>query len=292
MHTPVEKNPAERAESELVYLYGFARSGAAQGVEAPGIDAGPGEDPSAATPAYAVEELERDGVAAVWAAVPRREFEGEAAESNMQDLAWVTPRVLRHEEVLEKVMPKSPVLPAGFGTVFSSEQALREVMEEHRDRISALLDEFADKEEWSVKGYMDVRKGSEWLMSKDPTLHERKKSLSGPPGARYFQQKKLQTEAKKRSKRECRAVAGEIGEQLAELALDARPLKHQARDITGKKEDMVLNRAYLLLKGEVAAFRASVGQIAEERADQGLILETSGPWPPYSFCPRIGEMEQ
>ena len=229
MHTPVKKNPARRAGSELVYLYGFARPGAAQGVEAPAIDAGPGEDASVATPGHAVNELELDGVAAVWATVPRREFEGEAAESNMQDLAWITPRVLRHEEVLEKVMPRSPVLPAGFGTVFSSEQALRKVLEEHRGRISALLDEFADKEEWSVKGYMDVRKGSEWLMSKDSTFREQEKGLCGSPGARYFQQKKLPTEAKTRSKQECRAEAGEIGQQLAGLALDARLLKHQAK---------------------------------------------------------------
>ena len=38
----------------------------------------------------------------------------------MEDLAWVAPRALRHEEVILTVMEQGPVLPVRFGTVFSS----------------------------------------------------------------------------------------------------------------------------------------------------------------------------
>src|SRR3990172_3118588 len=48
------------------------------------------------------------------------DFCGPAADEHMQDLAWLGPRGHRHEAVVERAMQCSPVLPARFGTLFSS----------------------------------------------------------------------------------------------------------------------------------------------------------------------------
>ena len=55
--------------------------------------------------------------------IRREEFAGPEAELNLQQLSWVGPRALRHEAVIEEVMASSPVLPARFGTLFSSAEA-------------------------------------------------------------------------------------------------------------------------------------------------------------------------
>ena len=54
---------------------------------------------------------------AVLSEVRLEDFCGGAAELRMRDLAWVGPRALRHEAVVEEVMRHSPVLPARFGPV-------------------------------------------------------------------------------------------------------------------------------------------------------------------------------
>src|SRR5574341_1063630 len=58
--------------------------------------------------------------AAVVSQVPLSEFCGPEAEHNFRQLAWIGPRACRHEQIVEETMRGSPVLPAGFGTIFSN----------------------------------------------------------------------------------------------------------------------------------------------------------------------------
>jgi len=275
-------------EDQLVYLYCFTRpsspgcgGGAPHNIELAGVDV-----------PHTVSMVELDNVAAVFGTVPREEFEGEAAASNMKDLAWVGPRALRHEAVLRELMLSFPVLPAGFGTVFSSQQALKGFLQNHSDQVSWFLKEFSDKEEWAVKGFMDAGKAVEWLVATDTALSEQRKHLPESPGVRYFQQKRLHAEAKERTKDKCRTAAAHIKEQLKELAVDVRSLRLQPKELTGRKEEMILNCACLLLRDKADDLCAAIEEMAGKYAEQGLVLEASGPWPPHSFCPRISDPEQ
>jgi len=99
-------------------------------------------------------------VLAVAGLAPLEEFRGDLAESRMGDLEWVGPRVCRHEQVVEKIMRHSPVLPARFGTIFLSVESLENRMRMHRDAIGAFLDRVSDMEEWSVKGFLNREKAA------------------------------------------------------------------------------------------------------------------------------------
>ena len=44
------------------------------------------------------------------------------------DLAWVAPRVCRHEAVIEEAMRQSPVLPARFATLFQTIASLAQFL--------------------------------------------------------------------------------------------------------------------------------------------------------------------
>jgi hypothetical protein len=50
---------------------------------------------------------------------------------------------------------------------------------------------------------------------------------------------------------------------------------------------MVWNAAFLLSRSARDAFQAACGRLRSEWAPQGVILESSGPWPPYHFCPPL-----
>ena len=159
--------------SDGLYLYCFARSGLLLRVEIGGIDGREG-----------ISTLEAGDVAAVYSQVSLDEFTGEAGERNLEDPEWVVPRAYRHEHVIEEVMRSSPVLPVRFGAVFSSREVLAQVLTDHGGEISRFLDGISDKEEWSVKGFMDFEKAAGRLLETEPVFTERRRHLPDLPGAR------------------------------------------------------------------------------------------------------------
>ena len=52
--------------------------------------------------------------------------------------------------------------------------------------------------------------------------------------------------------------------------------------------EMVLNWAFLVPPSAVANLRARTNRANANHAQQGLVFELSGPWPPYSFSPSLG----
>ena len=60
----------------------------------------------------------------------------------------------------------------------------------------------------------------------------------------------------------------------------------QSRDVTGRDEEMFFHGALLVPDASMADLEAPAGRM-EHRAitTQELLLELSGPWPPYHFAP-------
>ena len=121
-----------------LYVYGFTRAGlvpdaAAAAMAEAGVAAGLfGAGIDEPHPPF----FWRSGrVAAVLSRVSQSQFCGPAGEKNLQDLAWLAPRACRHEAVLEQVMRLGAVLPARFGTLFSSTASLESFMRQHEAAI-------------------------------------------------------------------------------------------------------------------------------------------------------------
>ena len=260
-----------------VYLYCFARSVASRDLGAAPVDGGKG-----------VTSLQVGQVMAAFSEVELNEFEGESAETHLGDPAWIIPRVRHHERVVAGVMRSSPVLPVRFGAVFSSKRALAELLEDKYEEISHFLDYVSDKEEWAVKGFVDTEKGAQWLLASDPALLEQRSRMPESRGARYFHEKQLRTAAQRRLKRWCGSVARQISEELKSCAVDSRVLDLQPKALSERDAEMVFNCGFLLRRGQVADFLGRVEQVKAEYAAQGVMLDATGPWPPYSFCPSIG----
>ena len=130
-------------------------------------------------------------VSAVVSEVPLDEFCGPAAEARLQDVTWVGPRVLQHEQVIESAMQYSPVLPARFGALFSSMAAVEGVVNRNLADINAFLDSVTDKDEWAVKVLLSRSELKEKLFSEKLAEHaEGLATLS--KGVRYFRERQLE----------------------------------------------------------------------------------------------------
>jgi hypothetical protein len=218
---------------------------------------------------------------AVYSVVELEEFVGQAAEARLQDLAWLGPRVCRHEAVIEQTMSRAPVLPARFATLFSSLDGLEQFILEHRETVAGFFAQLGDKQEWAVKGLLDRATALERLGQ--PAEVEPDRS----PGARYFEQKRLKAQAERefslRLKEFCRRAAAALGAHAGSF----RERKVLTPVAEGTEAEVVLNWAFLIPPGAIEDFRASLERFNKGETFPGLMLTLTGPWPPYSFVPEL-----
>lgn len=259
-----------RAVQSGIYLYGCTLAPFAESMES-------------ACPLPTAQWLKSDDLAAVFAKVSLDDF----GQDNLQDPAWLVPRALQHEEVIEALMAQGPILPVRFGCLFSSVQGLAGFLKEHGEIIRQFLQDMVAKEEWALKVYLDLKRASVWLAAADPELAERQRRLPASPGARYFQEKRLQAEVQQKTRHWGREAAQQLERALGfeHAAVRSLPLRGPEE----LKGDMILHQAVLLPRAAVADFHARLAELEARHAEQGLVLESSGPWPAYNFCPALGE---
>ena len=276
----VSKEKMKNDSSKAIYLYCLTHSGHLWPIEGTGVD---GKDP-----VFLHEFLD---IVAVLSTVSLDEFCGASAESRLQDLSWVGPRACRHEEVIEQVMRYSPVLPARFGTLFSSLDSLHKLLQKHHDPILRFLGWVADKEEWSVKVLLDRATAKEERLSK-VLSNESGRHASLSPGMRYFREQRIRADLEKELRGWLEEVCRKIVKDLSNYTADFCRRRILAHGTTRSDADVVQNWAFLIPRSAVPDFQTRIREVSADYFPQGLVFELSGPWPPHSFSLSIeGEPE-
>lgn len=257
---------------EALYLYCLARGvGDSPAIEGPGVN---GE--------RLLNLIPFRDVVAVVSVVGVDDFCGPAAEARMKDLAWVAPRACRHETVVEGVMRASPMMPARFGTLFSSRERLIAWLAIHYLAISRALDRLGDHEEWAVKGRLNRRAAEAPLLA----AARARSAAPASPGARYLEERRIRAgigqDLNAWLQTLCERVAGQLREHAVEFR--ERAVGSKASEEEGVP---ILNWAFLVPCESVGDFRATVQRITATHAEHGVVLDCSGPWPSYSFCPSL-----
>lgn len=264
---------------QAIYLYCFTRPGKLGSCDDLGV---PGVDGLCKLEMISVKD-----VAALHSQVALEEFHGPMAEDSLKDPNWIIPRACRHERVIAAMMNRSPVLPVRFGSIFSSTQALKDMMNERQQEISKFLESIGEKEEWSMKGVLNANLAGEWLSTTDADLAGQRQLLPESPGARYLQNKRYQAELQKQVKRWCGTVLDQVHDQLQLLGSDVIQLP--LREVDGTNVEMVYHATLLLNRECVEKFMELAKRFNTEYRTKGFMLESSGPWPPYHFCPSLAE---
>jgi len=258
-----------------LYLFGLARRGLLPDLEVAGLD----DD----TPLL-VEDFAN--VTALLCEVQLEEFQGPSAETRLRDLAWVGPKAVRHERVIEHAMQHSPVLPAPFGTLFSSRQSLHRLIEGNLADIDAFLDRVADKDEWAVKGLASKAEARERLLA-ERIDRESEMLASMSQGMRYFKERQIQAAVEKEIGRWIKQTLQEVAIDLSGCSADWYSRKIVLRVQEGTDKETVVNWAFLVGRSSVDDFRSRIHRANDEYSQYGLLFELSGPWPAYSFAPQL-----
>ncbi|MBO0722801.1 MAG: GvpL/GvpF family gas vesicle protein, partial [Blastocatellia bacterium] len=193
-------------------------------------------------------------------------------------------RALRHEAAVEYVMKHSPVFPARFGTIFSSLEKVEGMVTEYREKISRFLERMVEHEEWGVKGVLRREIALRELQSRYQAGMD---FASLPPGLRYLQEQKARIAVEKGLYSWLEKTSETVADDLRCSATEMKIRKVVASAESESDSEVVSNWALLVPRSVRGDLRGRVERASAELANQGLVFELTGPWPPYNFTPQL-----
>jgi hypothetical protein len=218
-----------------------------------------------------VEVVAEGDVAALVSAVPADEFGEAPLRENLNNRAWLERTAREHEDVLERALAQTAVVPFRLCTIYESPERVCELLAARGAGLAALLRRLDGRVELGVKAYFD------------PT----ESPAEGEPqsGREYLLRRQREREAAEEATRFKAEAARASHERLAAVAEEARANPPQPAELSGRTEEMLLNGAYLVRRDD-GRLRDVVAELDLLYGPQGVTYELTGPWPPYNFVPR------
>ncbi len=213
----------------------------------------------------------------------------EIRKKAQEDVNWIKEKALAHERVIEEAMSKGnkalSLIPMRFGAVFKDRMSLENALNRDYSMIKEALERIHGKQEWSAKVYLKNKEFLEQMVKETNEVIKQKEEeiASLPEGMAFFMEEELKEAVSKEVDKELNNIMYVLSESLKKYAVDSIKGKILARELTGRKDPMVLNVAYLILEEKVEHFKKAADDLNQNIQTKGFYMECSGPWPVYNF---------
>ena len=183
---------------------------------------------------------------------------------------------LAHEHVIETVMKSNTIIPMSFGTVFRTDDDIREVLKSIHSSLKDVLKQMAGKVEFGLKVTWDRDRVVEELKRENEEIHRFQHELTRKHlQSTYFARMQLGRMIDKALSERAADVVREIYDTLRGVCVASRDNKP-----IGDK--MIMNAAFLVEREKTKTFDDQISEIAKKYENKLSFLYT-GPWPPYNF---------
>ncbi|HEX6908680.1 MAG TPA: GvpL/GvpF family gas vesicle protein [Terriglobales bacterium] len=183
---------------------------------------------------------------------------------------------LAHEHVIETVMKTHTIIPMSFGTVFRTDDDIREVLKSIYSSLKDVLKQMTGKLEFGLKVTWDRDRIIEELQREHDEIHRFHQELTRKHlQSTYFARMQLGRMIDK-------ALAELAANYVREIYDGLRAVCVASRDNKPIGDKMIMNAAFLIQKAREAEFDAAVNKVAQKFGDR-LNFKYTGPWPPYNF---------
>ena len=218
------------------------------------------------------------------------EFTSEEIQKKAQeDMSWIKEKAIIHEKIIEEAMKVDDkvlsLIPMRFGIIFKDRERLEKTLNEDHQSIKGVLERIKDKQEWSVKVYLKDRKKIEQaIKEKNEVIKEKEKEMASlSEGMAFFMEEVLKDIISEEMDKELNNIAEDLFESLSKQAVASVKNKILDKELTGRREPMILNLAYLIPGEKIENFKKEAESLNQEIQAKGLYLEYNGPWPVYNF---------
>ena len=218
------------------------------------------------------------------------EFTSEEIQKKAQeDMSWIKEKAIIHEKIIEEAMKVDDkvlsLIPMRFGIIFKDRERLEKTLNEDHQSIKGVLERIKDKQEWSVKVYLKDRKKIEQVIKeKNEVIKEKEKEMASlSEGMAFFMEEELKDIMSEEMDKELNNIAEDLFESLSKQAVASVKNKILDKELTGRREPMILNLACLIPGEKIENFKKEAESLNQEIQTKGLYLEYNGPWPVYNF---------
>jgi hypothetical protein len=228
--------------------------------------------------------IEIDGFYATIKYASENEFSEENIKKNISNVAWLDANVREHLKHISAIMQSVTVIPFNFGTLYKSEDGLRQFIRNYAKEFEEGLQYLENKEEWAVKAVCDKKKviGSIGSLSQNISdIDQQIKDSS--PGKAYILGKKKNEIIEKEINSIYNSISKLIFNRLNGLCEEFSINVIVPDELREKDQDMILNVAFLIRKENIENFIQLSDKLITEYENIGLTLDLTGPWPPYTF---------
>jgi Gas vesicle synthesis protein GvpL/GvpF len=212
-----------------------------------------------------------DSLATIVSLLPVEGFGVADWERNATNVGWLERVARQHHAVLQYATMTAAVVPLRLPSVYGSLESLADTVRAATDRLERDLRRIGGKVEWAVKVYRTREEQSSAV------------SNAATSGRDYLVGRSRDLSARSSAREQLREQVREIHDALGQVS--AEYVRNQPQDavLSGRREQMLLNGAYLVSRAEEARFLELAGEIANDSSTSGLSVEVSGPWPAYNF---------
>jgi Gas vesicle synthesis protein GvpL/GvpF len=183
---------------------------------------------------------------------------------------------LAHEHVIETVMRNHTIIPMSFGTVFRTDNDIREVLKSIYPSLKDVLQQMAGKLEFGLKVNWDRDQIIEDIKREDEEIRQfHQEIVRKHLQSTYLARMQLGRMIDKALAERSIAYVRQIYEALRDVCV-------ASRDNQPIGDKMIMNAAFLVERERENEFDSAVNRIAR-RYGQRLKFKYTGPWPPYNF---------
>jgi len=183
---------------------------------------------------------------------------------------------LAHEHVIETVMKNHTIIPMSFGTVFRTDDDIREVLKSIYPSLKDVLHQMAGKLEFGLKVNWDRDQIIEDIKHDDEEIRQfHQEIIRKHLQSTYLARMQLGRMIDKALAERSISYVREIYESLRGVCV-------ASRDNQPIGDKMIMNAAFLVERHREAEFDNAVNKVAKKHG-QRLKFKYTGPWPPYNF---------
>ncbi|MER5950296.1 GvpL/GvpF family gas vesicle protein [Streptomyces sp. NPDC001904] len=215
-----------------------------------------------------------DGLAALVADVPRADFEPGVVEAQLEDLDRLEELARAHHECVETAAAFSTLLPLRMMTVYVDEAGVLAMLDDRAGTFRRALHLLAEHVEMGIKVYADPDAAQESLATPGATRPH-------SPGRDYLKRRRAQRDRHASTYRAAGEAAQHAHARATAFARAHVSHRLQGTELTARREQNLVNDAYLVARTDLADFAAAV--TASNGTAPGVSVEVTGPWVPYSF---------
>src|SRR5579864_6616699 len=179
---------------------------------------------------------------------------------------------LAHEHVIETVMKSNTIIPMSFGTVFRTDDDIREVLKSIYTSVKDVLHQMAGKLEFGLKVNWDRDQIIEDIKQEDEEIRQfHQEIIRKHLQSTYLARMQLGRMIDKALAERSISYVREIYEALRGVCV-------ASRDNQPIGDKMIMNAAFLVERDREAEFDSGVNKIARKYG-QRLKFKYTGPWP-------------